>query len=97
MKYTESAKRAINIAKRLSKNMHYNYIGTEHILAGLLKEGTGVASEVLRAADVELSKLLHMIEELISIGADTLVAERDGYSPRAQHILSKAEEEAQRL
>lgn len=97
MKYTESAKRAINIAKRLSKNMHYNYIGTEHILAGLLKEGTGVASEVLRAADVELSKLLHMIEELISTGEDTMVEEKDGYTPKAQHIIEKAEEEAYRL
>ena len=77
--------------------MHYNYIGTEHILAGLLKEGTGVAAEVLRAADVELSKLLHMIEELISTGEDTMVEEKDGYTPKAQHIMEKAEEEAYRL
>ena len=77
--------------------MHYNYIGTEHILAGLLKEGTGVAAEVLRAADVELSKLLHMIEELISTGEDTIVEEKDGYTPKAQHVIEKAEEEAYRL
>ena len=38
---TEKAKKALDIANRLSKNMHYNYVGTEHILAGLLKEGTG--------------------------------------------------------
>ena len=97
MKYTDKAKRALDIANRLSKNMHYNYIGTEHILAGLLKEGTGVASEVLAANGVELSKLLSMIEELIAIGGDTLVADRDGYSPRAQHILEKAAEEARKL
>ena len=72
-------------------------MGTEHILAGLLKEGTGVASEVLTANGVELDKLLSMIEELISIETDILVAERDGYSPRAQHILSKSEEEAHKL
>ena len=77
--------------------MHYNYVGTEHILAGLLKEGTGVASEVLAANGVELSKLLSMIEELISIDADIVVAERDGYSPRAQHILVKAKEESHKL
>ena len=77
--------------------MHYNYVGTEHILAGLLKEGTGVAAEVLRANGVELSKLLTMMEELISIGTDLLVAERDGYSPRAQHILTKSQEEARKL
>lgn len=77
--------------------MHYNYVGTEHLLVGLIKEGTGVAAEVLSANGVELSKLLQMIEELISTGADTLVSERDGYSPRTQHILRKSEEEAHRL
>ncbi len=97
MKYTDKAKRALDIAKRLSKSMHYNYVGTEHILAGLLKEGTGVAAVVLSANDVELSKLLQMIEELISTGENTLVAERDGFSPRTQHVLEKAEEEAKRL
>jgi len=97
LKYTEKAKRALDIANRLSKSMHYNYVGTEHILAGLLKEGSGVASEVLSTNGVELSKLLQMIEELISTGADTLVAERDGYSPRTQHILEKSEEEARKL
>ncbi len=97
MKYTEKAKRALDIAKRLSKSMHYNYVGTEHILVGLLKEGSGVAAEVLTVNGVELSKLLQMIEELISTGDTTLVEERDGYSPRAQHILMKSQEEAMRL
>ena len=97
MKYTDKAKRALDIGNRLSKSMHYNYVGTEHILAGLLKEGTGVAAEVLIANGVELSKLLQMIEELISTGEETLVAERDGYSPRTQHILEKSAEEAYKL
>lgn len=97
MKFTDRAKKAIDIANRLSKSMHYNYVGTEHILVGLLKEGSGVASEVLTANGVELSKLLSMIEDLISIETDILVAERDGYSPRAQHILNKSEEEAHKL
>ena len=97
MKYTDKAKRALDLANRLSKSMHYNYVGTEHILAGLLKEGTGVAAEVLSANGVELSKLLQMIEELISTGEETLVAEKDGYSPKTQHILLKSEEEARKL
>ena len=97
MKFTDKAKKALDIANRLSKNMHYNYVGTEHMLAGLLKEGTGVASEVLIANGVELSKLLSLIEELISFETDVLVVERDGYSPRAQHILTKSEEEAHKL
>ena len=97
MKYTDKAKRALDLANRLSKSMHYNYVGTEHILAGLLKEGSGVAAEVLSANGVELSKLLQMMEELISTGADTVVVERDGYTPRTQHILEKAREEARKL
>ena len=97
MKYTDKAKRALDLANRLSKSMHYNYVGTEHILAGLLKEGSGVAAEVLSANGVELSKLLQLMEELISTGVDTLVVERDGYSPRTQHILDKSVEEAKRL
>ena len=94
VKYTDKAKKALDLAKRLSKTMHYNYVGTEHILAGLLKEGTGVAAEVLVANGVELSKLLQMIEELISTGESTLVEEQDGFSPKTQHILEKAQEEA---
>lgn len=77
--------------------MQYNYVGTEHILAGLVKEGTGVASEILTANGVELSKLLGMIEELMSNSMDILVSERDGYSPRAQSVLEKSEIEAHRL
>lgn len=97
MKVTNKAKKALDIANRLSKSMRYNYVGTEHILAGLLKEGTGVAYEVLTANGVELSKLLQMVEELISIDTEVLLVERDGYSPRAQHILVRAEEEARRM
>ena len=97
LKYTERAKKALGLANRLAKSMHYNYVGTEHILAGLLKEGHGVAAEVLSVNGVELSKLLQMIEELIATGAETVVEERDGYSPRSKHILEKAQEEAHRL
>lgn len=97
MRYTDKAKKALDIANRLSKSMQYNYVGTEHILAGLVKEGTGVASEILTANGVELSKLLGMIEELMSNSMDILVSERDGYSPRAQSVLEKSEIEAHRL
>ena len=50
--YTAKAKKAIDLATRISKKMNYNYVGTEHILAGLLKEGTGVAAEVLATVAV---------------------------------------------
>lgn len=97
LKYTDKAKRALDIAKRLSKSMHYNYVGTEHVLAGLLKEGTGVAAEVLLANGVELSELFRLVEELISTGEETLVADRDGFSPRAQRVLDNSQEEARKL
>ena len=77
--------------------MGCNYVGTEHILAGLVKEGTGVAAEVLAASAVELSKLLEMIEELISPGDTVAVEERDGYTPRTQSLLERASEEAERF
>lgn len=95
-KYTEKAKKALDIAKRLSKNMHYNFVGSEHILAGLLKEGSGVAAEVLVANNVELEKLLGMIEELIS-PEEILVFEKDGESPRTKKILDRADEIAEKF
>lgn len=95
--YTAKAKKVIDLAKRMSKSMKYNYVGTEHILAALVKEGTGVAAEVLTANNVEADRLQKMIEELISPGENTLVAEKDGYSPRTQRILQRASEEAERF
>lgn len=95
--YTAKAKKVIDLAKRMSKSMKYNYVGTEHILTALVKEGTGVAAEVLTANNVDAGKLQKMIEELISPGEDTLVAEKDGYSPRTQRILQRASEEAERF
>lgn len=91
--YTAKAKKAIDIATRISKSLHHSYIGTEHILLGLLKEGTGVASQVLADNGVEYDKVLELIEELIAPGNAVAVLE-DGLSPRAAHVLevSKAEE-----
>ncbi len=95
--YTKKAKKALDIANRISKSMNYNYVGTEHLLVGLLKEGSGVAAEVLSSNGVELDKLIQMIKELISPGEDVLVADRDGMSPRTQMVVSRAEEEAERF
>ncbi|MBO5260009.1 MAG: ATP-dependent Clp protease ATP-binding subunit [Agathobacter sp.] len=77
--------------------MHYNYIGTEHILAGLLKEGTGVAAEVLNANNVELDKLLQMIEELIAPDSAVALDEKNVYSPKTMTVLEHAEAEAERF
>ena len=95
--YTDKAKKALNYANRLSRSSGCNYVGTEHILAGLLKEGTGVAAEVLTANNVELEALLKLIDELVAAGEEVTVADRDGYSPRTQRVLDRAREMADRF
>ena len=95
--YTDKAKKAISYANRLSKSMQCNYVGTEHILAGLLREGSGVAAEVLAANNIELDKLLELINELVAPGEDIVVLDRDGETPRTQAVLERAEEIAERF
>ena len=95
--YTDKAKKAISYANRLSKSMQCNYVGTEHILAGLLREGSGVAAEVLAANNIELDKLLELINELVAPGEDIAVLDRDGETPRTQAVLERAEEIAERF
>ena len=95
--YTDKAKKAISYANRLSKSMQCNYVGTEHILAGLLREGSGVAAEVLAANNIELDKLLELINELVAPGEEIAVLDRDGETPRTQAVLERAEEIAERF
>ena len=95
--YTDKAKKAMNYANRLSKSMNCNYVGSEHILAGLLKEGTGVAAEVLTANNIEFNNLLQLIQDLVSAGEEIEVLDRDGYTPRTQAILDRASETAERF
>ena len=86
--YTDKAKKALNYANRLSRSSGCNYVGTEHILAGLLKEGTGVAAEVLTANNVELEALLKLIDELVAAGEEVTVADRiDSERIGTEHLL----------
>ena len=77
--------------------MQCNYVGTEHILAGLLREGSGVAAEVLAANNIELDKLLELINELVAPGDEVAVMDRDGETPRTQAVLERASEIAERF
>ncbi len=95
--YTKQAKKALELAGKLSKKLQHNYIGTEHILAGLIQEKSGVAAQVLIENQVEEQKLLEMIEELIAPGGGTSLMDIDGYSPRTQRVLDTAEKEAARF
>lgn len=95
--YTAKAKKAVDIATRMSKSLHHNYIGTEHLLLGLLREETGVAAQVLAENGVEETKVLELIEELIAPISTTEVIDADGYSPRAARVLENAAREATRF
>ncbi len=95
--YTAKAKKAIDIASKMSKNLHHNYIGTEHLLIGLLKEGTGVAAQVLTANGVELDHIMSLVGELIAPSVQTVDPKEVTYSPRAEDALYQSEREAARF
>ena len=95
--YTQKAKKALGMAERLSRQMHHNYIGTEHILVGLIQEKTGVAALVLKENRVEGEKLLELIRNLIAPGEGVLLLDEDGYSPRTENVLENAQKEAERF
>ena len=67
-KFTNKAKKAIEIADEISLQLGHNYIGTEHILYGLVKEGEGIAAKVLNNKGITEDKLKEKIEELLGIG-----------------------------
>ena len=95
--FTEKAQEALHYASRYAGRLKQGYIGTEHILAGLLKEQEGVAHKVLAENGVELSQVLEMIQELIAFDGGVGLKEREGYSPRAKKILEEAHRQAARF
>ncbi|MCR5755682.1 MAG: ATP-dependent Clp protease ATP-binding subunit [Acetatifactor sp.] len=96
-RFTDKAQSALNYAARCARSMKQGYIGTEHILVGLLKEETGVAAKVLQQDGVEVSAVLDMIQELIAFESGISVKERGGYSPRAAKVLEEAHRQAERF
>lgn len=97
MAYTENAKSALAIAKRMAKKTGQNYIGTEHILLGLIHKDSGVAATLLAKSGVTEQKIMEVIRELIAPSGNVSVLERDGYSPRAVQILKDADKQAERF
>ena len=87
MQFTDKAKTALHLASKAAKDLHQNYVGSEHLLVGLAKERTGVAAKVLLENGVDEIQLNSMIKDLIAPEGNLLVDERDGYSPRATKIL----------
>ncbi|MBD5521592.1 MAG: ATP-dependent Clp protease ATP-binding subunit [Lachnospiraceae bacterium] len=95
--FTDKAKTALALAERAAKNLKQGYIGTEHILLGLLKENTGVAATVLADNGLEEHQLKEMIKELLAPESSVMLAEREGYSPRAEKVLDEARKQAERF
>ena len=95
--FTDKAKMALTLAERAARNLKQSYVGTEHILFGLLRENTGVAATVLMENGVELQQLKDLIKDLIAPESTVMLAERDGYSPRAEKVLEEAHRQAERF
>ena len=95
-KFTRQAKAALQIAESAARSWKHSYIGTEHILVGLLKEQEGTAGKILEEFGVDSEKLETLITQLIA-PSGVLVAEKSaGYSPRAQKIKEQAVKEAEK-
>ncbi|MCR4891506.1 MAG: ATP-dependent Clp protease ATP-binding subunit [Lachnospiraceae bacterium] len=95
--FTEKAKRALALAKSCAYGLKQNYIGTEHILVGLIREGTGVAAYALAENRVQENQILDLIEQLVAPGAEVALKEKEGYSPRAEQVLDMSLECAKRF
>ena len=93
--YTKKAEKVLEIAKKASRSMHHSYIGTEHLLIGLLGEGSGAAAKVLSSAGVDEERILELIENLIAPSGNVIVADAGGYSPRTLRVLENAAKEAE--
>jgi len=95
-KFTERARKVLTLAQEEAQRFNHNYIGTEHILLGLVREGDGVAAKVLSNLGVELNKVRSAVEFIIGRGERTVRGEI-GLTPRAKRVIELAVDEARRL
>ncbi len=95
-KFTERARRVLTLAQEEAQRFNHNYIGTEHLLLGLVREGDGVAAKVLSNLGVELNKVRSAVEFIIGRGDRTTSGEI-GLTPRAKRVIELAVDEARRL
>ena len=94
-KFTNRAKKSIEIADDISLELGHNYIGTEHMLYGLIKEGEGIASKVLTNKGITEEKVEKKIEEMLGKGKE--IEQSLGFTPRAKRILENAFLEARKI
>ena len=95
-KFTERAKKVLVLAQEEAQRFNHNYIGTEHLLLGLVREGEGIAANVLSNLGVELQKVSSAVEFIIGRG-DRMVIGDISLTPRAKKVIELAVEEARRL
>jgi len=95
-KFTERARKVLSLAQEEAQRFQHNYIGTEHLLLGLVREGEGVAAKVLTNLGVQLSTVRNAVEFIIGRG-DRIVLGEIGLTPRAKKVIELAVDEARRL
>jgi len=95
-KFTERARKVLQLAQEEAQRFNHNYIGTEHLLLGLVREGDGVAARVLGNMNVQLPKVRSAVEFIIGRGEATVIGEI-GLTPRAKKVLELAVDEGRRL
>lgn len=96
-KFTPKAQAAINEAGKCAKKLHQGYIGSEHILAGILTEGTSIAAKVLFDNGIENAKYQDMIKEMLTFDNNVTNLEKGLFSPRAELIMEEARKQAERF
>ena len=94
-KFTNRAQKALELANQIALELGHNYIGTEHILYGLAKEGSGVASKVIENQEVKPDNIVDKIVELV--GQEDSISETLGFTPRSKRVIENAFIEARKL
>ncbi len=96
-RFTERARKVIILAKEEAKRFNHDYIGTEHILLGLIKEGESVAAAVLQNLGLSLETIRLEVEKLVQYGPSTMVSGDIPFTPKAKKVIELAMDEARRL
>ncbi len=96
-RFTERARKVIVLAKEEAKRFNHDYIGTEHILLGLIKEGESVAAAVLQNLGLSLDTIRLEVEKLVQFGPSTIVSGDIPFTPKAKKVIELAMDEARRL
>ena len=96
-RYTPQAKEALTLAVNAAEALNHGYVGTEHLLIGLLKEGEGVAAKVLEENGVEVNRVIDLVSQLIAPNPTIQTTSRTAYTPRARRVIENSYREAVRF